>query len=187
MSNEDALAAQTAASDALRANPDDVAALQDLGISLLQLREPEKAIEPLEHAVRLAPKVWDAQFNLARAQAAVGRWRDAATSLQAARELKPDDYMTSFDLGLALHRAGDDEAAVNEYRRAMSLGPRDPSFSRSLAISLERTGQVADSVRAYQEYLMLVPQATDARQIAQRIARLQRLDNGGAASKARIE
>jgi len=185
MSNEDALAAQTAASDALRTNPDDVAALQDLGISLLQLREPEKAIEPLEHAVRLAPNVWDAPFNLARAQAAAGHWRDAASSLQVARELKPDDYVTSVDLALALHRAGDDEAAVNEYRRALSLGPRDPTVSRSLGISLERTGRFADAVRAYQEYLSLMPRATDARQIAQRIARLQRVDNsGGAASKA---
>jgi Flp pilus assembly protein TadD len=187
MSNEDAVAAQTAASDALRANPDDATALKDLGISLMQKGEPEKAIEHLEHAVRLAPNVWDAQFTLARAQAAVGRWRDAATSLQAARDLKPDDYVTSFDLALALHHAGDDEAAVNEYRRAMSLGPRDPSFSRSLGISLERTGRFADSVRAYQEYLMLMPHATDAKQISQRIARLQRLDNGGAASKAPID
>jgi Flp pilus assembly protein TadD len=186
-SNDEALAAKAAASATLREHPDNAAALEDLGLSLLQLREPEKAIEHLERAVRLAPNVWDAQFNLARGQAAVGRWSDAATALQAARELKPDDYVTSFDLALALHRAGDDEAAVNEYRRAMSLGPRDPSFNRSLGISLERTGRFADSVRAYQEYLSLVPQAADARQIAQRIARLQRLDNGGAASKAPID
>jgi tetratricopeptide (TPR) repeat protein len=186
-SKEDALAAQASASAALRANPDDAAALKDLGISLLQLGNSEKAIEPLEHAVRSAPNVWDAQFSLARAQAAAGRWPDAAASLRAARDLKPDDYITSFDLALALHHAGDDEAAVTEYRRAMSLGPRDPSFSRSLGISLERTGRIADSIRAYQEYLSLVPHASDASQIAQRIARLQRLASEGAASKASFD
>jgi tetratricopeptide (TPR) repeat protein len=171
-SNQNAIAAQAVAAAALRENPENVAALSNLGLALLRLNEPGKAIVHFEHAVRIAPD-WANQFNLARAHAQLGHWKDAATALQAARTLKPEDYLTSFDLGVALHRSGDDEGAIDEYRRAIALGPHDGSFHRALAISLQRTHRFGDAVHAYQDYLRLSPDASDAEQITQRIARLQ--------------
>ena len=181
---QNAIAAQAVAVAALRDNPDNVAALGNLGQALLRLNEPAKALVHFERAARLAPSQWAIQFNLARALSQVGRWKEAAAALQAAKSLKPQDYLTSFDLALALHRAGDDEAAIDEYRRAIALGPRDGTFLRSLAISLQRTHRFGDAVRAYQEYLRLSPEASDAEQITQRIARLQAQSQGTPATPA---
>lgn len=181
---QNAIAAQAVAVAALRDNPDNTAALDSLGMALLQLKEPARAIVHFEHAARLAPDQWTNQFHLARAHAQLGHWTEAAAALQAARTLKPDDYMTAFDLALALHRSGNDEAAIDEYRRAIALGPRDGSFQRSLAISLQRTHRFTDAVRAYEEYLRLSPDASDAEQIRQRIARLQGMSQGTAAASS---
>ena len=184
--SQNAIAAQAVAVAALRENPDNVAALENLGVALIQLNEPAKAIVHLERAARLAPDQWGTQFHLARAHAQMGHWSEAAAALQAARAQKPEDFVTSFDLALALHRSGNDEAAIDEYRRAIALGPRDGTFYRSLAISLQRTHRYADAVRAYQDYLRLSPDASDAEQITQRIARLQAMgqDDAAGASSA---
>ena len=118
-SGENALAAQAVASATLRDDPDNVVALGNMGMALLRLHDPSKALPLFEHAARVAPDQWQLQFNLARAQAQLGRWKDAATSLQAAKSLKPDDYATAVNLAISLHRSGDDERAIDEYRRAI--------------------------------------------------------------------
>jgi tetratricopeptide (TPR) repeat protein len=177
---ENALAAQAVASATLRDDPDNVAALGNLGAALLKLHEPAKALPLFEHAARIAPDQWLVQFNLARAQVELGRWKDAVGPLQAAKRLKPDDPVTLLDFAIVLHRAGDDERAIDEYRRAIATGVRDRVVQRSLAISLQRTHRTADAVQAYQEYLRLMPDAPDAEQIKERIGQLQASDRGSA-------
>ena len=172
-SGENALAAQAVASATLRDDPDNVVALGNMGMALLRLHDPATALPLFEHAARVAPEQWQVQFNLARAQAQLGRWKDAAASLQAARSLKPDDYATAVNLAISLHRSGDDERAIDEYRRAIGINSHDGLLLRGLAISQQRTKRTADAIHAYQEYLRLVPDATDTRQITERIGELQ--------------
>ena len=172
-SGENALAAQAVASATLRDDPNNAVALGNLGSALLRLNDPTKALPLFEHAARVTPDSWPIQFNLARAQVQLGRWKEAVVSLQAAKALKPDDYATSVDLALALHHSGDDERAIDEYRRAIGLNSHDGLLLRGLAISQQRSNRTADAVRSSQEYLRLVPDAGDARQITERISQLQ--------------
>ncbi len=63
-----------------------------LAIGLYALRvehDYSRAVEQFEQALRLAPGNWDALFQLALAERAVGRWSEALAHLQQARSLDP--------------------------------------------------------------------------------------------------
>jgi lipopolysaccharide biosynthesis regulator YciM len=76
-----------------------------MGDSLLQLAEPEKAVGPLERAVRSDPKHLPARAALGMAYARVGRSADAVPHLEAAIELD-DDGSLHYQLARAYQAAG---------------------------------------------------------------------------------
>lgn len=164
--------ARTQLEDAIRKQPDDVDALNNLGQILARQRRTDEAIQLFTRAATLAPDKWAAHFNLAHAFGEQGKWDAAIGEYRIAARLFPDDYATAFNLAMALHKKGEEDAAIAGYARAIQLAPGEASFHLALAISLEKLGRSAEARDEYARYVEMSPDAPDAVSIKARIAAL---------------
>jgi tetratricopeptide (TPR) repeat protein len=160
--------------EAVRRNPQDPEALNNLGQVLVKLGRAAEALPHFSRACAINADKWSYRFNLARALGQLNRWDDSIASYRQAQQLYPDDYVTTFNLALALHKKGDDAEAVAEYTKAVALNPEDASFRMALGISYEALQKNQDAAAAYSEYLRLDPSAPDAEKVRARIAQLTR-------------
>jgi Flp pilus assembly protein TadD len=158
---------------ALKKNPNDPTALNNLGQALVRVGRAKEALPHFERATSLSPSEWAPRFNLAHAYGELGDWPHAIPEYEHAAQLFPDDYVTHYNLGLALHKASREEPAVAEFRRAIALAPGEPSFRLSLAMSYERLQKPAEAAAAYEEYLEIAPNAAEASRVKTRIEALR--------------
>ena len=159
---------------AVRENPNDADALNNLGQMLTRIGRPAEAIPHFQRALTLFPRVWAYRFNLARAHGQAGNWSQAVDDYRVAATLNVDDYVTHYNLGMALHKLGDEVAAITEYQKAIELAPAEPSFHLSLGISYERLNRAEDAAKAYEEYLKMDPSAPGAEQVKSQIEALRK-------------
>jgi Flp pilus assembly protein TadD len=158
---------------ALKKNPNDAAALNNLGQALVRVGRAKEALSHFERAAALSPSEWAPRFNLAHAYGELGDWPHAIPEYEHAAQLFPDDYVTHYNLGMALHKASREEPAVAEFKRAIALAPGEPSFRLSLAMSYERLQKPAEAAAAYEEYLELAPSPAEAAKVKTRIEALR--------------
>ena len=163
---------------AVRKNPDDPGARNDLGQVLVRLGRAAEAVPHLVRATELNPSAWAPRFNLANAYGAMGTWDRAIAEYQHADKLFPEDYVTVYNLGLAYHKTGQEEPAVKAFLRAIELAPGEATFHLSLAISYERLNRKADAARAYETYLEMTPEAADAAKMRAHIESLRKPAQG---------
>ena len=159
---------------AVRENPNDADALNNLGQVLTRMGRPVEAIPHFQRALSLYPNVWAYRFNLARAHGQSGNWSQAVEDYRLAATLNVDDYVTHYNLGMALHKLGDEPAAITEYRKAIELAPGEPTFHLSLGISYQRLNRAEDAAKAYEEYLKMDPSAPGAEKIKAQIEALRK-------------
>ncbi|HSK08579.1 MAG TPA: tetratricopeptide repeat protein [Vicinamibacterales bacterium] len=164
--------------------PSDAASHSNAGQILVRLGRPADALPFLQKAVALDENRWAYRFNLARCQALIGNWQQAAAEYQAADGLFPNDYATLFNLAQALHRAGQEEAAVERYRQAIAQKADDPSFYLALGTSEERLDHAAEAAAAYRQFLALSPDATEAPAVRERADSLEAAAAGASAATA---
>jgi len=169
----DTLAAtRRAFEDKLKYNPNDVVALNGLGLALQGLGNQQEALAAFKKASEVAPRNGTARLNLAHLEAQLGQWDKAIADYRVAVSLEPDEYGAHYNLGLALQQTHDDQGAIEHFEAALQLAPREAAAHRALATSLERAGRSADAAREYQRYLDLAPDAPDAASIRDRLQRL---------------
>jgi Flp pilus assembly protein TadD len=110
-------------SEALRLNPNDPDAHNDLGAALQQLGDREHAIGHLRTAIRLQPDHGRAHYNLSVLLTDLGKFDEALRELQAARRLLPDQPEVPFKLGLLLSSHGRYAEACANFTEALRLKP----------------------------------------------------------------
>ena len=116
----------------VRLDPADLTYRVNLGTLLLQLGEPEPAVEHLTHALQLDPNQPEALNNLARFF--LGQRRNLADALEYSRRLAATHPIaTSFDLlGWAAFANGLLEEARAATARAAELDPANPVYRQRL-------------------------------------------------------
>ncbi|MGY0558808.1 aspartyl/asparaginyl beta-hydroxylase domain-containing protein [Lysobacter sp. A421] len=105
----------------LEVQPDDVEALNFLGIHALSGDHLARARELLEHALAVAPDDAPTRKNLGIALLHSGDPERAQQVLQPALDEAPDYFVARLYLGVALERLGRDDDAATEYLRALTL------------------------------------------------------------------
>ena len=122
--------------------PNEPNALHTLGVLAHQAGQNEFAADLFRRATDLAPM--DAEFHdhLGMAQAALGRWEEAAASLGRAMELEPGPE-TCLNLAHALRRLGRSQDATARYQQAIELQPDFHSAHNNLGILLREQGRLA--------------------------------------------
>ncbi len=74
---------------ALSLDSENYFAEKNIGLCLMQMGQPEVAVEHLEDSIRLNPRYFDSHHDLALVLMDLGRWADAKASLECAREIEP--------------------------------------------------------------------------------------------------
>ncbi len=90
-----------------------------------------------------------------------------------ALRLKPNYVEACNNLGLAFRLTGDLDEAIAGYKMAIRLDARFAAAHRNLAQAFEEKGDPLMAAQAYDRYLLLMPGASDAAEVRNKIAKLR--------------
>lgn len=143
--------------DALRLNPRDPEAHNNMGGALQRMGRYEDALREHEEALRLNPALVEARYNVGVCQQALGHIEQARVEYAEAVRAQPDYAMAHYNLGTALTlltRTGEAEA---EFNTAIRLAPEFAPAHDGLAVILLRTGRIPDAVSEFKTATRIQP------------------------------
>jgi tetratricopeptide (TPR) repeat protein len=107
--------------DQLRANPDQTAVHNDLGMALLQKGFPKDAEVEFERAVANDKTFYPAWYNLGLVRQSRGEIMGAQTAYEKTVHYRPGHALALFQLGLMAEHAGNSTTAINYYAKAFLI------------------------------------------------------------------
>lgn len=121
----------------------------------IQARENDHAgaLQHFEAANTIDPHNWTAQMGRGAMLAAVGRWKDAASSFAAATETNPQSAEAHNNLAAALVKLDRREEALQHYQRALELVPNNPLAYCNMGTLLVELNRIADAQKAFEQAL----------------------------------
>lgn len=148
---------------ALQMAPEDTAALNLMGATLLQLGQAEAAADCLERAARKLRDDPGVQGNLAQAYFALGKYEPARETFRRASRLDP--RVVHYQLGVAnsLAMQGKFSDAEVLLRRQASRFPHEALVWHNLGNVLRDLQRPAEALDSYHQALTLDPGLVDAR------------------------
>ena len=158
----DAASARSAYEQVLAIAPNDVDALNNLGVLHTGLREFDRAESALRRAIALAPSSAGAWNNLGAVLRERGRSADAIAAFQRALSIDPRHAGARVGLAqqyLVISSLGQARVLLESVLRD---APSSPEAAYALGQVLERQGDKAGAVRAYQTFVQFAPPALSA-------------------------
>ena len=108
---------------ALKINPENAEAYNNIGNVLHTKGDQEAAIGSYKKALKIKPDYAEAYSNMGNALNAKGDPDASISSYKQALKIKPDYAEAYYNMGIALKDKGDPEAAIDSYRRAIKIKP----------------------------------------------------------------
>jgi tetratricopeptide (TPR) repeat protein len=145
------------------------------GFQYLQMSQPQKAIEPLEAALKLSPRAFAPRVNYGIALLQSGRLISSILELRQALENHDSSCYAHLYLGVAYLNVDLDVDAEKELAHAIQLGGDDSIAAHKYLGGLY--GRQGDKARAADEletYLRLAAKAADAEQVRKAIDGLRK-------------
>jgi Flp pilus assembly protein TadD len=153
---------------ALKENPRNHVALNNLGLVLVGNGQIESAITHFERALEIQPLYADAYNNVGTALFHTGRRREAVVQYEKAVELAPDQPRFQNNLGTALAQSGRLTEALLHFRKAVELKPDFENAHADLGYALLLQGETDEALSQFQKALELRPDSVEThKQIAQ--------------------
>jgi len=143
--------------EALQQKPDDVEALQLLGILKIQMNETAAGAEILGRVMEPKPGSAEHQMNFAMTLKRIGRVGAAIEMYRRAVEIKPDYVEAWYNLGNALKDAGKVDEATAAYERAVAMRPDFTQAMANLASVLKSVGRVDEGIDLHRRSLCIQP------------------------------
>jgi tetratricopeptide (TPR) repeat protein len=119
--------AEAAVAQALKAPAIDAGDYSNLGIVLMKMKEPERALQALSTATKLEPRSPTYLYNEANGLSAVGQFAEAEALFRRCLALAPTLAGAHTGLGIVLAETQRLPAALEEFRTAVRLQPGDPA------------------------------------------------------------
>ncbi|MDP6352307.1 MAG: tetratricopeptide repeat protein [Alphaproteobacteria bacterium] len=135
--------------DVLAAEPEQVDALNLLGVLAHQRGDHAGAAALIERAIELRPGVADFHNNLGEALRGLGRIDDAARQYRRALDCDPDHAHAHGNLGLIALEQNRHEEATAALARAVALKPDSAPFQINLGRALAKTGRIDDALASF--------------------------------------
>jgi tetratricopeptide (TPR) repeat protein len=142
--------------------PENIQALQLLGIIALTTRRADRAAEFFSRAIRQVPATAEAHYHLGAAFRELSQLEAAAASFERAILLRPDYAEAHFSRGITLRELGRPQAALACFDELIRLRPCDAVAHNARAavlIDLQRSQQALESC---DRALALAPQFASA-------------------------
>jgi tetratricopeptide (TPR) repeat protein len=142
---------------ALKIDPENPKAQNNLGIALVKSGKVPDGIAHLERAVQLKPEYAEAHSNLGKALSLAGRPDEAMAHWQTAVELYPDFADAHASLGFGLARKGRLEEAIAHWRKAIEVDPQLADVQSNLGVALSEKGQFDEAIAHFEKALEVKP------------------------------
>jgi len=137
----------------LRLHPRQPALHNLLGVILVRLGDREAAVEALQKAIGVDPRIDDALYNLASLLCDMGRYPQSLACYEELVKRGTTNPELYNGLGLALRGARRFEDAVAAFQRARRLRPLYPDALNNLGNTLNDLGRRDDAIEAYEAAL----------------------------------
>jgi len=149
--------AESSLREALRRDPGNSAAWNNLGSVLSETGRDADAEVAYRQAISLDPGLADLHINLAYLLNKSGRTDGAEDAFRQAVALRPDDTDLRNSFGILLLNAGRADRAEEEFRGAIGIDAGAPSSWNNLGNALRVQQRFAEAEAAYREALSLLP------------------------------
>lgn len=143
--------------------PEDARLRNTLAAAYIRGGRIADAIAQLDEALRLAPSLAEARYNLGRVLESQGRIGDATLHLREAARLAPENALVRLALADVLQAAGDLDEAVVHLRRAIALNPQAADAHNNLGVALGSLGLLDEAAAHFRAALEIRPDYEDAR------------------------
>ncbi len=147
---------------ALKAEPNNVFALNNRGVVLQALNRFDEALASLARAVRLRPDYAEAHSNRANVLKALGRLDQALSSYDRALALQPDYAEAHSNRGDVLRELKRFDEALASCERAIALRPNYAEAHCNRANALRELKRLEEALADYDRALALLPDFAEA-------------------------
>ena len=155
--------ALNAASDALRADPGEPRAAEQLASVLADAGDGERLAPLANEMMARFPDRLEAHYYQATAQFLRGQPRDAVASARKVVAARPDDARAQSLLGAACAAIGERDCALAAFGAAIRDNPRDPSGYLNAGLLTLQTGNTAAAIDYFASALTIDPSSKQAR------------------------
>ena len=133
----------------------------NLGLAYYRGGQPDKALNHLENAVRIAPRYTDARINLGLVYAALNNLEAAESEYRQAMSLDANSAEAHYNLGVLYANTGKIQEALSEFDDALRSDPGNAdAYSAAGLISLQ-LGKKDEAYRYLQNAVRLKPDSPD--------------------------
>jgi predicted O-linked N-acetylglucosamine transferase (SPINDLY family) len=129
--------------------------LNRVALDALQQSRTERALELLQHSVRLWPAQPQAHLRIGAALMELRHWQEAFEPLARALELQPHFPEAHYNRGNALLALEQPAAALEAYDRALAQRPAYPEALDNRGTALHRLGRFDEALDSYRQALAL--------------------------------
>jgi len=148
---------------AVKENPSNMRAYENLGASLLRAKDYEGAERVYSRMLPRFPKESSIRTNLAVIAQARGDLRGALAHFEKARELAPNDAQVSMNLGSAYFLLGDRKAAMKLYQEAAGLAPDEAGIYANIGVLYAGDKKFREAAGFFKRAVELDPDLIEAR------------------------
>ncbi len=141
----------------VKALPENVRALNNLGKALDAEGQPEEAIKHYRRAISLRPDMFEAHYNMGILLGSRGNIDAAIACYREALRLKPNLVQAHYNLGNAFFAKNDMDSAIEAYSAAVRLAPSFASAQYNLGIVLKKTGRLREALAQFLKAARLSP------------------------------
>jgi tetratricopeptide (TPR) repeat protein len=143
--------------NALKHKPDDAELWTRLAEILVLLRQLDRAISSLEHALGLSPRYWLAANNCALLLLKLERFEEALVKLNLCDELQPHHAPTLQARVWALLSLNRFEEVLSEGERALALDPTSADVHNNVGVAMQKLARHEDALEHFDSALDLRP------------------------------
>jgi len=148
----------------LDVQPENTAALSNLGVALRIQGRQDEAIASFRKVLAINPADADAHYNLGNTLKGQGKLNEAVSSYRQAITIKPDFAQSHYNLGNALKEQGELDHAISSYRQAIAIKPDDARTHYNLGKALKDKGKLDEAVASYRQAIAIEPEFAEAHQ-----------------------
>jgi predicted O-linked N-acetylglucosamine transferase (SPINDLY family) len=146
----------------LSADPNNAAALQQVGVILYRTQGPASGIELLQRAAALDPHSAGIQLDLGNVLCDLGRLDESLAAYRRSIELDPSSAGAWSNLGATLLQFNRAAEAIEPLRQAASLSPEVPEIQVNLGNALRLSGDPHAAIQHYERAIARRPTFADA-------------------------
>lgn len=150
-------AAKRQCSSALSAEPNNASAHHLMGAILSAEQRPSSALKHFEKAVRLAPSLTEARFNLGKTYRDLKRHADATQTFMSVSKEWPTRSDVWLELAIALERTGQTNEAIAAYEQAIEVGASNSMIWFQLGCCYLTCNAFEKADHAFNQSLILDP------------------------------